>query len=43
MGLRLQVLKETDTEITVILSCSSMPSKDFVPALNLLKEAVCSL
>lgn len=37
-GLRLQILNETDTEITVILSCSSMPVQDFMPALRLLKE-----
>ena len=43
MGLRLQILQETGTEVTVILSCSSMPAKDFIPALTLLKKAAGSL
>ena len=42
-GLRLQILNETLAEVTVILSGSSMPSKDFVPALQLLKESADSL
>jgi GntR family transcriptional regulator/MocR family aminotransferase len=37
-GLRLQILNETESEVTVILSCSSMPIEDFVPACELLKE-----
>ena len=42
-GLCLQILNETDTEVTVLLSCSSMPSKDYIPALQLLKETADSL
>ncbi|MDC7287000.1 PLP-dependent aminotransferase family protein [Blautia schinkii] len=37
-GLRLQILKETKDDITVILSCSSMPAEDFAPACRLLKS-----
>ena len=37
-GLRLQFLKESEGEVTVILSCSSMPAEDFIPACRLLKE-----
>ncbi|MDO4678074.1 MAG: PLP-dependent aminotransferase family protein [Eubacteriales bacterium] len=37
-GLRLQLLRESDGEVTVILSCSSMPAEDFIPACRLLKE-----
>lgn len=37
-GLSLTVLNETDDEITLILSCSSMPTKDFEPACQLLKN-----
>lgn len=39
-GLRLQILKETPSDVTVILSCSSMPVQDFLPACRLLKETV---
>ncbi|MDO4273160.1 MAG: PLP-dependent aminotransferase family protein [Eubacteriales bacterium] len=39
-GLRLQILKDTEQEVTVILSCSSMPGEDFIPACELLKETV---
>lgn len=38
--LRLQILNETQKDVTVILSCSSMPAQDFIPALTLLKEIV---
>ena len=37
-GLRLQLLRETPGKITLILSCSSMPVADFVPACKLLKN-----
>lgn len=37
-GLRLQVLRETPGQVTVILSCSSMSLEDFVPACQLLKK-----
>ena len=37
-GLRIQILKETKEDVTVILSCSSMPVEDFLPALKLLKN-----
>lgn len=37
-SLRLQILKDAPEEITVILSCASMPSADFVPALKCLQE-----
>lgn len=37
-GLRLQILRETEKDITVILSCSSMPAEDFAPACRLLKK-----
>lgn len=40
-GLRIQTLKETPGEVTVILSCSSMPEEDFPPACRILHE-VCS-
>lgn len=39
-SLHLQILNETDGEVTVILSCSSMPMEDFAPACGLLKELV---
>ena len=42
-GLRLQILRETDQDVTVLLSCSSMPAEDFVPACQVLKEAADSL
>lgn len=37
-GLRIQILRETPEDVTVILSCSSMPVEDFPPALKLLKN-----
>lgn len=37
-GLRLQLLRESRGEITLILSCSSMAAEDFIPACRLLKE-----
>lgn len=37
-SLRIQILKEAPGEVTVILSCSSMPEKDFLPACSLLKS-----
>lgn len=37
-GLHLQILKETDSHITLLLSCSSMAVSDFVPACTLLLE-----
>ena len=37
-GLRLQLLREAPGKITLILSCSSMPVADFVPACKLLKD-----
>lgn len=37
-GLRLQLLREAPGKITLILSCSSMPVADFVPACKLLKN-----
>lgn len=39
-GLRLQILRETKEDVTVILSCSSMPAEDFAPACRLLKRIV---
>jgi GntR family transcriptional regulator/MocR family aminotransferase len=39
-GLRLQLFTENPGEVTIILSCSSMPVADFVPALLRLKEIV---
>lgn len=42
-GLRLQLLRETPGEVTVILSCSSMPAEDFLSACKLLKEVSDSL
>ena len=36
-GLRLEVLKETEETISLVLSCSSIPLKDFLPACQLLK------
>lgn len=39
-GLRLQILRALAGEVTVILSCSSMPAEDFVPACRLLKTIV---
>lgn len=37
-SLRLQLLKELPGELTVILSCSSMPADDFLPACRLLQK-----
>lgn len=37
-GLRLEILKETHMDVTLVLSCSSVPSKDFLPACQLLKS-----
>ena len=39
-GLRLQLLRETPGKITLILSCSSMPVADFIPACELLKNII---
>lgn len=39
-SLRLSVLREEPGAVTVILSCSSMPAQDFIPACRILKEAV---
>ena len=39
-GLRLQILKETESDVTVLMSCSSMAVQDFVPACELLKSIV---
>ena len=39
-GLHLQILKETDNDITILISCSSMPVQDFVPACELLKYVI---
>lgn len=38
VSLRIQILKEAPGEVTVILSCSSMPEQDFLPACRLLKS-----
>lgn len=37
-GLKLQVPMENDGSLTLLLSCSSMPTEDFIPALELLKS-----
>ena len=37
-GLGLEVLRENGAEVTLVLSCSSIPSKDFLPACQLLKD-----
>ena len=39
-GLRLQFLREAPGKITLILSCSSMPVADFIPACELLKNII---
>ena len=39
-GLGLEVLRENGAEVTLVLSCSSIPSKDFLPACQLLKEVI---
>ena len=40
LGLRLTVLKEDPSAITLLLSCSSMPTGDFHPACGLLKQVI---
>lgn len=40
LGLRLTVLKEDPSAITLLLSCSSMPTGDFRPACGLLKQVI---
>lgn len=37
-GLRLQILRDAPDTVTVILSCSSMPAEDFLPACRLLQD-----
>lgn len=37
-GLRLEILKEEDDKVTLLLSGSAMPAEDFRPACQLLKE-----
>ena len=39
-SLHIQIIKETEKEVTVLMSCSSMPVQDFVPACELLKSVV---
>lgn len=39
-GLRLELLKETENDVTLVLSCSSIPMNDFLPACQLLKEVL---
>ena len=39
--LRLQILKEAEGTVTFLLSCSSMPADDFLPALGILREILC--
>lgn len=39
-GIHLEILKETSDDITLVLSCSSIPAKDFQPACQLLKDIV---
>lgn len=39
-ALRLSVLREAPGELTLLLSCSSMPSRDFLPACRLLKALI---
>ncbi len=39
-SLHLQILKETPETVTILMSCSSMPVQDFVPACELLKSVV---
>lgn len=39
-SLHLQILKESEKDVTVLMSCSSMPVQDFVPACELLKSVV---
>ena len=40
LGLRLSILKEDQSAITLLLSCSSMPTGDFRPACELLKQVI---
>ena len=35
-----QILKESEKDVTVLMSCSSMPVQDFIPACELLKSVV---
>jgi GntR family transcriptional regulator/MocR family aminotransferase len=42
-GLRVQSVSEKEGSISLLLSCSSMPVEDFLPALTLLKEILQSL
>jgi GntR family transcriptional regulator/MocR family aminotransferase len=42
-GLRIQSVSEKEGYISLLLSCSSMPVEDFLPALTLLKEILQSL
>ncbi len=37
-GLRLQILRESPGELTILLSCSALPAQDFYPACSLLKK-----
>lgn len=39
-GLSVQILSETAENITLLLSCSSMPAESFVPACQLLKDVL---
>ena len=36
----LPILKESEKDVTVLMSCSSMPVQDFIPACELLKSVV---
>ena len=42
-GLRLEILNETKNDITLVLSCSSIPVNDFLPACQLLKSVADTL
>ena len=42
-GLRLEILNETEDDITLVLSCSSIPVNDFLPACQLLKSVADNL
>lgn len=42
-GLRLEILNETENDITLVLSCSSIPVNDFLPACQLLKSVADNL
>lgn len=39
-GLRVQILREDQQTVTFLLSCSSMPVQDFVPACKLLQDVI---